>query len=284
MPKRILRVLVPIDFSAPSLRAFDHALDWDRQARCELHLVHVVEPDGNHTPDVAGELAHDFAELERMAEVELHRLAPRVSDERIGAIQRHVRSGRPATSILELAERLKADLIIMGTHGRTGLRSLLMGSVAEMVVRRAPCSVVCVKPDAPAGATRWRRIVCAVDFSECSRRAMLGAVDLARDLSVELLLLHVHKSGNATSVSDAERALDEWKKQAEARADVKVVSMVVVGAPAPKIVDFARKDVCDLLVVGTHGHTALLSLLMGSVAEQVVRAAPCPVLTVRPAR
>lgn len=277
-PARVLRALVPIDFSAHSLRALDQALEWELRAPCEIHLLHVVERDGN-AHGAAGELEHDYVELERVAMTELHRIAPSITNgNRIGAIQRHVRTGSPAASIVEAAGRLEVDVVMMGTHGRTGLKAMLMGSVARGVIRHAPCPVLCLTPDARVnGGQVQRRIVCAIDFSECSRAAMETAADLARHLAYELILFHA-----SAAREESARALEEWRVNAEARAGFAVATAVATGAAAPEILAFAREQACGLVVVGTHGQTGLLGVLMGSVAEAIVRAAPCPVLTVRP--
>ena len=281
------RVLVPIDFSEESMRGLDYAFDWALRAPCEIHLVHVVDTN-SVAPSVGGQLAHELVELERNADAELRRLVPEQEVRaKIGSIERHIVAGRPAAAILMIAARLEVDLIIMGSHGRGCARSLLFGSVADKVIRDAACPVLCVKrgdPAADAGAPRWHRIVCAVDFSECSRRAMLAAVELARHLNVELQLLHVHQeAAGAPGVRAAvEARLAACKQLAEAGGAVKVTTAVVVGSPSTEIVRYVREDGCELLVVGTHGHTALLRLLMGSVAEKVVRTSSCPVLTVHP--
>jgi nucleotide-binding universal stress UspA family protein len=280
-------VLVPIDFSEESLRGLDYALDWALRAPCELHLVHVVETQ-SVAPSVGGQLAHDFVELERIADAELRRLVPNQEGRsKIQSIERHIVAGRPTATILRIAARLEVDLIIIGSHGRGRALSLLFGSVAERVIRDAVCPVLCVKrghPGPDMGSPHWDRIVCAVDFSDCSRRAMLAAVKLARHLNVELQLLHVHQAAAGIPGLDAEAAsrLAECKQLAEARGAMKVTTAVVVGSPSAEIVRYVRHDGCDLLVVGTHGHTAPLRLLMGSVAEKVVRTASCPVLTVHP--
>jgi universal stress protein A len=144
-----LKVLVPIDFSETSRRALAWAVDYALRAPCELHLIHVVE---DHLSDIlkgsaAERISNEMWVVTKQAEEELERMAPGV-DERaqVGAVYRHITRGRPAVEILAFAERLGADMVVMGTHGRTGLAGLLVGSVAEKIVRHAGCPVVCVKP------------------------------------------------------------------------------------------------------------------------------------------
>lgn len=139
----------------------------------------------------------------------------------------------------------------------------------------------------------WFRICCAVDFSDASRLAMVEAAELTRGCGAQLTLLHVHepvrapidvlipaRSYELESV-DVARDLAVWKAEAERRATTAVRTEVVAGEPASEILRHARTHGIDLVVVGTHGRTGLKHLVLGSVAERVVRQAPCPVLVVR---
>lgn len=144
-----LTVLVPVDFSETSRRALAWAFDYATRAPCEVHLLHVVE---DHLSDVvrapvAERIANEVWAITREAQEELERMVPDPDDrERMGRIHRHVARGRAAAEILRIAEKIGAEIIVMGTHGRTGLARLVIGSVAEKVVRHADCPVVCVKP------------------------------------------------------------------------------------------------------------------------------------------
>ncbi len=143
--------------------------------------------------------------------------------------------------------------------------------------------------------TEWRRICCAVDFSDPSRFAMEEAADLARTFRAQLTLVHVEEPPPVMPVDmfipapatfetvsvDVARCMAAWREVAAARAGSPVRSSVRIGAPAEEILRFAREDAMDLVVLGTHGRTGLKHLVLGSVAERVVRQAPCPVLVVR---
>ncbi|HEY3452624.1 MAG TPA: universal stress protein [Myxococcales bacterium] len=145
----------------------------------------------------------------------------------------------------------------------------------------------------------WRKILCPVDFSEPSRRAMHVAAQLAREHRAELMLLHVYQAPGvsfpeATFLAGDEvlqqlvemvlKSLAEWKEEAARAGAPEVTTHTAMGTPYAEILRFAEKQECDLLVMGTHGRTALARVFIGSVAEKVVRHAPCPVLTVRPDR
>lgn len=143
-----LTLLVPVDFSEESRRAMAWAFDYAQRAPCDVHLMHVFEQrvaaaDFSSNHDAVGD---EIADVERAAKEELDAMAPsEAARETIGHITRHITNGSPAEEIVNTAGSIGADLIVVGTHGRTGFRRAVIGSVAERVVRNAPCTVVCVK-------------------------------------------------------------------------------------------------------------------------------------------
>lgn len=143
----------------------------------------------------------------------------------------------------------------------------------------------------------WKKLLCPIDFSDASREALETAAALAKRHGAALTLFHAYPvpgytfpDGSFVASSkmleelaeQANRHLAEWKAIAVAAGVPSVESATAVGEPAHEIVTFATEKGMDLVVVGTHGRTGLTHALMGSVAERVVRKAPCPVLTVRP--
>lgn len=144
-------------------------------------------------------------------------------------------------------------------------------------------------------ALEFRRILCPVDLSEASAGALRAASALARRHDATLTLLHVDViPGSAIPEalldtppalasdlsSTADRPILEWKARAERLGAPRVQAYRTVGTPAQEILALARRDAFDLVVLGTHGRTGLGRVVMGSVAEEVVRRAPCPVLTI----
>jgi nucleotide-binding universal stress UspA family protein len=144
---------------------------------------------------------------------------------------------------------------------------------------------------------QWKRICCPIDFSQPSQDAARVAARLSHRFGSELQLLHVFQlplySFMDAAVSMPIRMVNEllervdsflahWSKEAEQLGAPKVLSAKVDGMPHVEIVKFARETHCDLIVMGTHGHTGVKHALIGSVTEKVVRSADCPVLTIRP--
>jgi len=184
----------------------------------------------------------------------------------------------------------------MGTQGRTGLARLLVGSVAEQVVRNAPCPVMTVKapPGAPApAAAPSRTVLYPIDFSKPCEEAFRVACALAKDQSARVLVVHVavpppiaptHMPVPVPFPEDHRGKLEEMLRRFQSSApEVRMECRVIEGDAATGIVDVAQQIPSDLIVMGTHGRSGLGRALMGSVAEQVLRTAPCPVVTVKAA-
>lgn len=190
-------------------------------------------------------------------------------------------SGAAAERILDIAEH--TDLIVIEAHGRSGLSRLLLGSMAERVVRYARCSVLVVDP--VAEPLCYYNILVAVDFSECSRRALEQATDLASLCGAAVTLLHVIELPVVYwQDQDMHSAamLDDWGELVEAQTRTRVTRLVRTGEPAPQVLSCAAEDPSlDLLVVGSHGRTGLQRMLLGSVAEHVVRHATRTVMVAR---
>jgi universal stress protein A len=144
----IRHILAPTDFSDDSKKALSDALELARMCGAKLSLLHVLEPSpylGEFTPPTMG--ADLVSDLERQARAELARVLPEAQAATI-AVTRAVVIGSPSQTIVETAAAEHVDLIVMATHGRTGLSHLLIGSVAERVVRTAPCPVLTIRPPA----------------------------------------------------------------------------------------------------------------------------------------
>jgi nucleotide-binding universal stress UspA family protein len=143
MPSPIKRILVPVDFSAPAWHARDYAFELARAAKAKVLILHVIEPPYSVGPIDPGGFNVEvvYGAIERAAHIEMERLTERLRAKRLSAAT-YLESGPAHAEIVDAANKLKADLIIMSTHGRTGLSHLFLGSVAERVVRSANCPVL----------------------------------------------------------------------------------------------------------------------------------------------
>jgi len=293
------------DFSRCSEQALPHALFFAREFGAELHLFHALIPHQERFDTAAiypAEPEKVLRGLEEKAEEELVQLlADFVGDGKESPATVHctVRRGPYAGPlILTQAEEKKADLIVLGTHGRRGLGRWVLGSVAEEVLRLADCPVLTVKEQAePKPPARFRHILVPIDFSPCSLRALTLARQLAGRFGSRLTLLHVveqvvlpsfyipgapgvfpHNVEALEGSAEKElRQLMETTPEGEPEVPFEVR---VISAPAAQgIAETATEAGCDLIVLATHGLTGVERLILGSTAERVVRRSPCPVLT-----
>ncbi len=285
------KILCPIDFSAPSQAALRVAARLAGAAGSELVVAHAF-----HFPVVAAanETALPATTLRLVLEDEKRALAAALEEARkLGAtrVTTQFLDGSPWHEIVELAAA-DFDLIVIGTEGRTGLKRFLIGSVAEQVVRHAPTSVLVVRgnPDGPY----FDHVLCPIDFSDDSSRVIERAEELAQPGGAGLDLLHAIELPLAASgdpmladlINDADHRatnqLETLASEATTRNRVQVRCEVLSGHPAEVVLAKAEEDrTFDLIAVGTHGRTGLRRVLLGSVAEKLVRHAPCSVLVVR---
>jgi nucleotide-binding universal stress UspA family protein len=292
------RILVPIDFSRASQHGLSFAGALAERFHSRLHLLHVVEPPVLPEWGYA-HIPRREARLHRAAEERLPQF-PLECDLNPKLIHAgEIRSGEAADEICKVAAERRSDLIILASHGLGEIQHAFIGSTAERVLRRAPCPVLTVRDRAlgkeGAGKQSFdlKRIVVTTDFSEESKKAFPYALALARKFEASLLLLYVVPAhlpaelGHIGIVLDERRLLEEARerlprfRQAELDPHVHVDTRVLNGGPAHEICQTAEAQAADLIVMTTHGHTGLKHFLIGSVTENVVRHAPCPVLVVR---
>jgi nucleotide-binding universal stress UspA family protein len=302
----IRRILCPIDFSDHSRRALDQAIAIARWYESTVTVLHVFSPAPVAAfgpgpvvldPIVLTPVDRDqlLADTKAFTETEG---APGITIEAV------VREGSTASEILEQATAMPADLLVIGTHGRSGFERLVLGSVAERVLRKASCPVLTVPkgpPNAgPSGPVLYKRILCPVDFSDCSLHALKYAISMAQEADGQLTVLHVvaHELENAadmaSTLSDAgitvasfvkqrEEALRRRLQEAVATAPefCSVESLMTHGKPWREVLRIAAERQSDLIVMGVQGRGAADLLFFGSTTQHVVREASCPVLTLR---
>ena len=199
-----------------------------------------------------------------------------------------------ASEIVRVADEIGADLVVMGTHGRTGLRRLLYGSVAASVVAGSHCSVLALRAGhCERTADAIQVILHPTDFSETSEAALKVARSLAREHGAKLIILHVvpldptmqGRMAAELDTGENQNALDAIRKRIDGD-DLKypVETRLVRGLEAEEILREAQDFASDLIVMGTHGRTGLGRLLTGNTAQSVLPQAECPILIVKSSR
>jgi nucleotide-binding universal stress UspA family protein len=287
-------ILVPIDFSKRSIQALSAATNLARHWNARVHLLHIFEmmhpvDFGALAPLVIGELPTVQEESERTQRERLRQLAARAG---LSPKNCHISCHQPIwDGICQFARIKNVDLIVTSTHGFTGLKHVLLGSTAERVVQHSPCPVFVSRP----AAQKIRQILVPVDFSGCSFEALKYAIEFAEKVTAEIIILHALDVGCTYSTDgyaiygrpeieealrqEAESTMRDFIHAADF-GSVHFRTAVRVGSPVDEICCLAKAEHVDLIVTATHGRTGFKHVLIGSIAEKLVRHADRPVLVV----
>jgi nucleotide-binding universal stress UspA family protein len=294
---QVNRILCPVDLSDFSRHALEHALALAKWYEARVTVLYVL--GAPHLPPVPAGVLGDVPVL---PPIEPHEVAEDVrrfcstvipADEHTAEIV--VKEGNPAKEIVRHAEQ--ADLVVMGTHGRSGFERLFLGSVTEKVLRTTHVPVMTVPPpvERPESVI-YKTILCPVEFADASGRALEFGLSLAEETDARLILLHVIEGAieqpyfgemGHLSVREYYRHLEEDAMARlkalvpeDARVWCKPHERVTTGKAYQKILEVAREEGAELIVMGVHGKGAL-GRLFGSTTHHVIREARCPVLTLR---
>ncbi len=283
------RILVPVDFSGPSELALRYATAFAAHFGGKIALVHVIE-----SGRVVGEFSESdtgMTEIPRRVEERLRMLASG-SGEPTLFDKVEVRAGRPSQKIGQAASELGSDLIVISTHGYTGLDYVLLGGTAERVIRYAPCPVLVVRrqDDCAPGP---KKILVPVDFSPTSLDGLRYALGLARPFGARVTTLHVVEPLGPMARLEVDVDAHERKLRKGVKLRLEELHLEVdepagafdalfrEGTSYHEIVGMAQRGDFDLIIMASLGRSGLVDMLLGSTAERVVRHAPCPVLVVR---
>jgi nucleotide-binding universal stress UspA family protein len=293
-------ILCPIDFSGPSIRGLSYATALATWYEAQLEVLHVVPAfDDPPRPGPSGSIGEWNQPTSRDAIVsEIRR-----SIEAVGATSLKpkvlAQEGRTHELIVHRAQAQPADLLVMGTHGRSGFNRLLLGSVTEKVLRTAVCPVLTVPAAAPAmtaAAVAFKRILCAIDFSPSALRALRYALELGRQANGCVTVLYALEMMDLEEPGDhvgfdlrecrqhfADYARERLHAQlaGESTTWCEIEEAVAVDRAYKAILQTAASSKADLIVMGAQGTGGLELMLFGSNTQHVLRAALCPVLTVR---
>jgi len=298
-------ILCPIDFSDTSGRALTYATAFATWYEAQLTVLHVAPAfDEALRPGEIGPGPYPGSRDDILARIGS-------SIEQAGAAAVNARplaqEGRASELILNCAAAMKADLLVMGTHGLGGFHRLLLGSVTEKVVRTATCPVLTVPPAVgatAAGPVLFKKILCPIDYSPSALKALEYALELGRQADGCVTVLHAleymdPQASLEPSVFDPcrEAALESGRRRqhlidharerlhaqlaGEPRTWCEIEEVVAINRGYKEILQRAAASDMDLIVMGAQGSGGIELMLYGSNTHHVVRAATCPVLTVR---
>lgn len=290
------RILVATDLSEASAEAVRQADAHARATSGAFAVSHVVPNlQSVHMlfPQLYAREAMAHPQFEELAGDAVAKSVAELTGRPEADLELFIDQGTPYAEIVRRAASWKATRLYVGGHGATGLTGVLLGSVAERVVRHATCSVLVTRAMAPTGT-----VVVATDLSDPSQRAVLAALEEARHRNARLVAVHALDLGlplaaiggpfGAVPVMPPADALNDMRQAARAaltemvsrlggKADVEVLD----GAAAPAIARAVESLSAELLVIATHGRTGLARVALGSVAERLVGSVAVPVLVVR---
>jgi len=290
----INRILCPIDFSEYSEHALDFAVRLGAWYRASVEVIHVL-------PLLPPSAVSPLGEASRqVAEKHLAHAVDRCSRSDVKVEHALIESGDAAGAIIKRADEIEADMIVTGSHGRTGFPRGLLGSVVEALLHRSRRPVLVI-PSHLAASRRARpvgfhRVVCAIDFSAASLAGLEYALSIAEEADARLTLLNVIERPPELEHSPLEPDFDVERYHAEAEAlqltklqalvpehagDYCTVKMAVLeGSASRQLLQMAAAQDADLIVIGVHGRNALDIAIFGSTSKDVVVKAQCPVLVV----
>ncbi len=295
-PGKPRTVLAAVDFSDTGDGAARWAAEIAATHGAGLVLFHALAPTmpADPAPEFLPLPARFYDDLSDAARAHLARLAGELGT-RVPRIETATEIGPAAATVVTAARRFAADLVVAGTRGLTGWKKMLLGSTAAQVVRGADCPVLVVHPEDAAKPRRPRTVVVPTDFSQDATLAVDAAIRLlGRGRDERIVLVHafhvpiefVAPLPAPVLVEDRAQAHTAARIEAEKiagrirEAGLGVETRIVEGYPPEEIVRAAEETGADLVAMGTHGRSGLKRLVLGSTAERVLPAAPCPVLTV----
>ncbi len=296
------KILVPLDGSTLAEQAMIPAIQLARAMAAEVLLLRSIQPVYNVMPVVAGEyewIWPEYAPDDNRREAETYLKKIEHLYQRPDCVMRAVaHEGDAAGAIVDTVAGEGVDLLIMTTHGQTGVRRAIFGSVTERVLHSVACPVLVTYGKEPI-----RRILVTLDGSELGERALAPALAIAQALDARIILLRVNELRPLNSldaaaswdwnVQDSERRLaGEMRQAAEAYlrevalrhhlSPAEVQAIVLDGSPVDRIQEFAQLHGIDLIAMSTHGRTGLRRWLYGSVTDKVMRGAERSMLIIRP--
>ena len=289
MTQRVRRIIVPVDFSEHARSACDRAFDIAGRSGAAVELLHAYSPlapllDSETPPELLEQLrANDRAAFERFCAG---------YDERGYRFSRRFVERDPVEAIHSAAREPGSSLVVMASHGRRGLDRLLLGSVTERTLQGAPVPVLVLREPSKEAPRPLRSILLATDFSRDAEQAERFVACWARCFAAEVEVLHaIHETAvllapyavSASSAFESEvleaatRRMDRVILRLEAQG-VSATARIVYGRPAESILSRAEAQGTQLVVMGSRGYSTPRRFLVGSVAQRVVRHAPCSVV------
>ena len=293
------RIICSTDLSDLSNQSVHYGASLARRFESLLILCHIIDLPVVSVHGAAYTYPHEY--IEGLKEEALEKFGALLNDSEINW-RPAVISGPVASSICNLAESEKADLVIAATHGRSGLKRWILGSVTERLIRTVPCPLMSITPFAGQRETefpepvQFKNILVGCDFSADSAAALETAISLAQEYQARLHLVHVIEPVAYREVLLSPGVMDEVRVNLNTKLTQQLTALVpedvdhwcevkatcLAGKPFEELIKYATIHAVDLIVLGVRGRSLVDSMLLGSTTDRVVRRSRCPVLAVAP--
>ncbi len=297
MRVQLKRIICATDFSDVSKRAIPYAVAIADEYKAKLYVCHIVS-----LPSTAayGEILFDLVDNQKREVAYAHQQIKEMLQGHEIEWEPLVQIGHTADTITQLAEDVQADLVVAATHGRSGIKRLVLGSVAERLIRILPCPMLIIPPPQPPAVDaklpefKPDKILIGCDFSAVSLLAFQLGLSLAQEFQAELHLVHViappvyrnynkaSSEGDETS-PELRRFLNERLEKMlpeDARNWCRAQTVLLEGKPDEKLIEYAVSNRIDMITLGIRGQSLVEKFFIGSTTERVIRRASCPVLSV----
>lgn len=277
-------ILVPFDFSEEARNAFEFAQQLATKARCKLKLVHIVETPTTQSFSTMGEMNLNSPQMNQIFFIELmekrKNQLKEIEEQQEGKpfqFKTKIAFGNPYAGISAEIAEIKADLVVMGSKGSSGLEELLIGSNTEKVVRHSKCPVITVKQ--PVNADDIKHIIFASEFSAVNSTIIEHIKSLQELLEAELSLVKINTPSFFETSKDSRAKIEEFIS----RHGLTHTHSAIYNSASEEegIIEYAEEVNADLIAMATHGRTGFMHLLSGSIAEDVVNHAKRPVWTMK---
>jgi nucleotide-binding universal stress UspA family protein len=277
-------ILVPYDFSEEAEYAFKFAQELASKAACKLKLVHIIEIPTSQHFNTMGEvnMQDNYIDKIYIADMVEKRKKQMQELDEAHAVKPYTFSsklsfGNPYAGISSEIAAIKADLVVMGSKGSSGLEELLIGSNTEKVVRHSKSPVITIKR--PTAAADIKNIVFASDFSENSKKIIKKLKDLQLLLGANISLVKINTPNSFENTLATKKKINDFIAANE--LDNIKVDVFNSSSEEEGIIEYANESNADMIAMATHGRTGFMHLLSGSIAEDVVNSAERPVWTMK---
>lgn len=276
-PNDMKKILVPCDFSKPAVNAFRFATDMAIKSKGEIHLLNVIELPAIHDPIIMPVITFEKEFMKELREKTMGAFSKMIDKYKSGniTVKSHIEFGAPSRKILDVVKKRSIDTIIMGSHGTSGLREYFIGSNAEKIVRLSNVPVLVTKNyyKAPMKDIVFPNTLETQDQEELVRKVK----DLQAFFKARVHILYVNTPTNFTADNITLERLKEFAR----RFAFRNYTLNIYNYPFEQagIINFTKSIKADMIAMGTHGRVGISHFLNGSLAEDVVNHADCPIWT-----